>query len=82
MTLPLKKRMEVINQKLVDEKKLRKYEVEIQIKKTEIYHITAKDDADLIEKDKGGLIQDEGKLVRIDEAEDTMGGWKDISNVK
>ena len=48
MTLPLKKRMEVINQKLVDEKKLRKYEVEIQIKKTEIYHITAKDDADLI----------------------------------
>ena len=82
MTLPLKKRMEVINQKLVDEKKLRKNEVEIQIKKTEIYHITAKDDADLIEKDKGGLIQDEGKLVRIDEAEDIMGGWRDISNVK
>ena len=60
----------------------RKYEVEIMVSKTEIYHVEAKDDADLIEKDKGGLIQDEGKLVRIDEAEDIMGGWRDISNVK
>jgi len=60
----------------------RKYEVEIQVVKKEIYHVEAKDDADLIEKDKGGLIQDEGKLVRIDEAEDTIGGWRDISNVK
>ena len=58
------------------------YEVEIQVVKSEIYHIKAKDDADLIEKNKGGLIEDEGKLVRTDEAENTMGGWKDISNAK
>ena len=60
----------------------RTYEVEIQVIKSEIYHIKAKDDADLIEKNKGGLIEDEGKLVRTDEAENIMGGWKDISNVK
>ena len=58
------------------------YEVEIQVVKSEIYHIKAKDDADLIEKNKGGLIEEEGKLVRTDEAENTMGGWKDISNAK
>jgi hypothetical protein len=60
----------------------RTYEVEIQVVKTDIYHITAKDDADLVEKNKGGLIEEEGKLVRTDEAENTMGGWKDISNAK
>ena len=60
----------------------RTYEVEIQIAKTEVYHIKAKNDADLIEKNKGGLIEEEGKLVRTDEAENTMGGWKDISNAK
>ena len=60
----------------------RTYEVEIQVVKSEIYHIKAKDDADLIEKNKGGLIEEEGKLVRTDEAENTMGGWKDISNAK
>jgi|TARA_Y100001951_G_scaffold12497_1_gene7960 hypothetical protein len=60
----------------------RTYEVEIQVVKSEIYHINAKDDADLIEKNKGGLIEEEGKLVRTDEAENTMGGWKDISNAK
>ena len=60
----------------------RTYEVEIQIVKSEIYHVKAKNDADLIEKNKGGLIEDEGKLVRTDEAENIMGGWKDISNVK
>ena len=56
--------------------------MEIQVVKSEIYHINAKDDADLIEKNKGGLIEEEGKLVRTDEAENTMGGWKDISNAK
>ena len=60
----------------------RTYEVEIQVVKSEIYHIKAIDDADLIEKNKGGLIEEEGKLVRTDEAENTMGGWKDISNDK
>ena len=58
------------------------YEVEIQIAKTEVYRIRAKNDADLIEKNKGGLIEDEGKLVRVDEAEHMLGGWRDISNVK
>ena len=60
----------------------RTYEVEIQVVKSEIYRVEAKDDADLIEKNKGGLIEEEGKLVRTDEAENTMGGWKDISNAK
>ena len=60
----------------------RTYEVEIQIAKTEVYHIRAKNDADLIEKNKGGLIEDEGKLVRVDEAEHMLGGWRDISDVK
>ena len=60
----------------------RTYEVEIQVVKSEIYHIKAKNVVDLIEKNKGGLIEEEGKLVRTDEAENTMGGWKDISNAK
>ena len=61
---------------------MRTYEVEIQITKTEIYHVTAKDDSDLLEKNKGGFIEDEGKLIRTDEAENMMGSWKDISNAK
>ena len=60
----------------------RTYEVEIQIAKTEVYPIKAKNDADLIEKNKGGLIEDEGKLDRVDEAEHMLGGWRDISDVK
>ena len=59
---------------------MRTYEVEIQIAKSEIYQVEAKDDADLIKKNKGGLIEDEGKLIRTDEAENMMGGWVDISN--
>ena len=58
----------------------RTYEVEIQIVKSEIYLVKAKDDADLIEKNKGGLIEEEGKLIRTDEAENIMGGWRNISN--
>ena len=58
----------------------RTYEVEIQVVKSEIYHVKAKDDADLIEKNKGGLIEEEGKLVRIDKAENMMGGWKQIDD--
>jgi hypothetical protein len=57
----------------------RTYEVEIQVVKSEIYHIKAKDDADLIEKNKGGDIEREGKLIRIDKAENIMGGWKQIN---
>ncbi len=60
----------------------RTYEVEIQVVKSEIYLVKAKDDADLIEKNKGGLIEEEGRLVRTDKAENIMGGWKDISNAK
>ena len=60
----------------------RTYEVEIQVVKSEIYHINAKDDADLIEKNKGGDIEREGKLVRTDKAENMMGGWKQIENKK
>ena len=59
---------------------MRKYEVEMQIVKSEIYHIEAKDEADLIEKNKGGFIETEGKLIRTDKAENTMGGWKLINN--
>ena len=57
---------------------MRTYEVEIQIVKSEIYHVKAKNDADLIEKNKGGLIEREGKLIRTDKAENTMGGWEQI----
>tara|TARA_R100001086_G_scaffold246397_1_gene178556 strand:- start:61 stop:246 length:186 start_codon:yes stop_codon:yes gene_type:complete len=61
---------------------MKNYEVEIQIAKTYIYHIEAKDDADLIEKNKGGDIELEGKLIRVDEAESMMGAWKQIKGVK
>ena len=57
----------------------RTYEVEIQVVKSEIYLVKAKDDADLIEKNKGGDIEREGKLIRIDKAENIMGGWKQIN---
>ena len=57
----------------------RTYEVEIQVVKSEIYLLKAKDDADLIEKNKGGDIEREGKLIRIDKAENIMGGWKQIN---
>jgi|TARA_Y100000296_G_C5012040_1_gene175582 hypothetical protein len=55
------------------------YEVEIQVVKSEIYLVKAKDDADLIEKNKGGDIEREGKLIRIDKTENIMGGWKQIN---
>ena len=61
---------------------MRTYEVEIQIVKSEIYHVEAKDDADLIKKNNKGLIEDEGKLIRTDEAENMMGGWRQIKNKK
>ena len=57
----------------------RTYEVEIQVVKSEIYLVKAKDDADLIEKNKGGDIEREGKLIRIDKTENIMGGWKQIN---
>ena len=44
---------------------MRTYEVEMKIVKTEVYHITAKDDADLIEKNKGGFVETEGNLLEL-----------------
>ena len=61
---------------------MRTYEVEIQVVKSEIYHIEAKNDADFIEKNKGGDIEREGKLISTDKAENMMGGWKQIENKK
>ena len=61
---------------------MRTYEVEMKIVKTEVYHITAKDDADLIEKNKGGFVETEGKLIRTDKAENRLGSWRDIGNAK
>ena len=61
---------------------MRTYEVEMQIVKTEVYHIKAKNDADLLEKNKGGFIEDEGKLIRTDKAENILGSWRDIGNAK
>tara|TARA_Y100000593_G_C4205898_1_gene284275 strand:+ start:359 stop:550 length:192 start_codon:yes stop_codon:yes gene_type:complete len=61
---------------------MRMYEVEMQIVKTEVYHVKARDDADLIKKNKGGFIETEGKLIRTDKAENILGSWRDIGNAK
>ena len=58
------------------------YEVRIQTVRTKIYHVKAKDDADLIEKNKRGLIGEEGEFTGIAEAENKMNSWKDISKRK
>ena len=60
----------------------RKYEVEIQISQTKIYHVEAKDEKDLLDKEKSGDIENEGKLIRIDTSESMLGGWSFIENVK
>ena len=63
----------------------RKYEVEIQVVKTEIYHVEAKDDADLIKECQFSKLQKKSnnvKHVRTDDELRKMGGWRDISNVK
>jgi hypothetical protein len=81
----LQKKVKLIYYNIFKKKKeeeMRIYEVEIQVVKSEIYHVKAKDDADLIEKNKGGLIEEEGKLIRTDEAENIIGGWKQIKNKK
>ena len=58
----------------------RKYEVEIQIAQTKIYHVEAEDEKDLLDKEKSGAIEDEGKLIRTDTSE-SIGGWSFIENV-
>ena len=63
----------------------RKYEVEIVITKTEIYHVEAEDDADLIKECQFSKLQKKSnnvKYVRTDDELRKIGGWKDISNVK
>jgi|TARA_R100000808_G_C2087757_1_gene109293 hypothetical protein len=60
----------------------RKYEVEIQIAQTKIYHVEAKDEEDLLNKEKSGDIENEGKLIRTNTSESMLGGWSFIENVK
>ena len=60
----------------------RKYEVEIQIAQTKIYHVEAKDEEDLLSKEKSGDIENEGKLIRTNTSESMLGGWSFIENVK
>ena len=64
---------------------MRTYEVEIQIAKTEIYHVKAKDDADLIRECNFSNLQKKSNNVnhvRTDEEVRKMGAWKDISKMK
>ena len=64
---------------------MRTYEVEIQIVKTEIYHVEAKDDADLINECNFSNLQKKSNNVnhvRTDEEVRKMGAWKDISKRK
>ena len=63
----------------------RKYEVEIQVVKTEIYHVEAKDDADLIKECQFSHLQKQSsnvKHIRTDDEFRKIGGWQDISNAK
>ena len=57
----------------------RKYEVEVMVVENKIYHVYAKDEADLLKKQDN--IIDEGKLVRTDSAENTVGSWRFLGNV-
>ena len=55
------------------------------ITKTEIYHVEAEDDADLIKECQFSKLQKKSnnvKYVRTDDELRKMGGWRDISNVK
>ena len=61
---------------------MRKYEVEIQIAQTKIYHVEAKDEEDLLNKEKTGDIENEGKHIRTNTSESMLGGWSFIKNVK
>jgi|TARA_R100001460_G_scaffold3161_6_gene9574 hypothetical protein len=57
----------------------RKYEVEVMVVENKVYHVYAKDEADLLKKQDS--ITDEGKLVRTESAENTVGSWKFLENV-
>ena len=57
----------------------RLYEVEVMVVENKVYHVYAKDEADLLKKQDS--ITDEGKLVRTESAENTVGSWRFIENV-
>ena len=57
----------------------RKYEVKVMVVENKIYHVYAKDEADLLQKQDN--IIDEGKFVRTDSAENTVGSWRFLENV-
>ena len=59
---------------------MRKYEVELQITKTKIYHIEAGDDADLIAKNYKKELIDKGELIKTVKAEVIMKSWKQMKN--
>ena len=64
---------------------MRTYEVEIQITKSEIYHVEAKDDADLIKECNFSHLQKQSNNVKYIRTEDLfrkIGSWKDISSRK
>ena len=59
----------------------RTYEVEIQVVKSEIYHVTAKDDADLIKECSFSHLQKQSnnvKHIRTDDEFRKIGSWKQI----
>ena len=64
---------------------MRKYEVEIQIAQTKIYHVDAEDDADLIKECQFSHLQKKSNNVKhIETVAEIrqLNGWSDISNVK
>ena len=63
----------------------RTYEVEIQVVKSEIYQVEAKDDADLIRECSFSHLQKQSsnvKYIRTDDEFRKIGGWKQIDAKK
>ena len=64
---------------------MRTYEVEIQVVKSEIYHVEAKDDADLIRECNFSHLQKKSNnvnYVKTDDETRRINSWKDISSRK
>ena len=61
---------------------MRAYRIELKMSKTKIYHIEAKDDADLISKHNNNEITDKGKLVETIEADVIMKSWTQMKMEK
>ena len=55
---------------------MRVYRVELNMSKKKIYHIEAKDDADLISKHKNNEITNKGKLIETIVEDVVMTNWK------